>query len=48
MQLCEAVAEYLCIARSVNCNVNQVIITIGVQHSLDIVVKLLGESGECT
>ncbi|PUA17887.1 PLP-dependent aminotransferase family protein [Glaciimonas sp. PCH181] len=46
MPLREAVAEYLRIARSVNCNANQVIITTGVHQSLDIVVKLLGEHGD--
>ena len=46
MPLREAIAEYLRIARSVNCNANQVIITTGIHQSLDIVVKLLGEHGD--
>ncbi|MEM4988430.1 PLP-dependent aminotransferase family protein [Collimonas sp. H4R21] len=46
LPLREAVAEYLRIARSVNCNASQVIITTGIHQSLDIVVKLLGEHGD--
>ncbi|MGZ9712422.1 MocR-like pyridoxine biosynthesis transcription factor PdxR [Glaciimonas sp. GNP009] len=46
MPLREAIAEYLRIARSVNCHANQVIITTGIHQSLDIVVKLLGEHGD--
>ncbi|MFC5473206.1 PLP-dependent aminotransferase family protein [Paraherbaspirillum soli] len=41
-----AVADYLRMARSVNCNAAQVIITTGIHQSLDIVVKLLGEHGD--
>jgi GntR family transcriptional regulator / MocR family aminotransferase len=46
LPLREAIAEYLRMARSVNCNANQVIITTGIHQSLDIVVKLLGEHGD--
>jgi GntR family transcriptional regulator/MocR family aminotransferase len=46
LPLREAIAEYLCIARSVNCHASQVIITTGIHQSLDIVVKLLGEHGD--
>jgi GntR family transcriptional regulator/MocR family aminotransferase len=46
LPLREAVAEYLRIARSVNCDASQVIITTGIHQSLDIVVKLLGEHGD--
>jgi GntR family transcriptional regulator/MocR family aminotransferase len=46
LPLREAIAEYLRIARSVNCNASQVIITTGIHQSLDIVVKLLGEHGD--
>ncbi|AMP07738.1 PLP-dependent aminotransferase family protein [Collimonas pratensis] len=46
LPLREAIAEYLRMARSVNCNASQVIITTGIHQSLDIVVKLLGEHGD--
>ncbi|PFH09644.1 GntR family transcriptional regulator/MocR family aminotransferase [Collimonas sp. PA-H2] len=46
LPLREAIAEYLRMARSVNCNAGQVIITTGIHQSLDIVVKLLGEHGD--
>lgn len=46
MPLREAVAEYLRIARSVNCRARQVIITTGIHQSLDIVVKMLAEHGD--
>lgn len=42
----EAIAEYLRISRSVNCNASQVLITTGIHQSLDTVVKLLGEHGD--
>jgi len=42
----EAIAEYLRLARSVNCSASQVLITTGIHQSLDIVVKLLGEHGD--
>ncbi|WP_034295124.1 PLP-dependent aminotransferase family protein [Herbaspirillum sp. RV1423] len=42
----EAIAEYLRISRSVNCNASQVMITSGIHQSLDTVVKLLGEHGD--
>jgi len=42
----EAIAEYLRISRSVNCNANQILITSGIHQSLDTVVKLLGEHGD--
>ena len=46
LPLREAIAEYLRMARSVNCNANQVLITTGIHQSLDIVVKLLGETDD--
>ena len=42
----EAVAAYLRISRSVNCNASQILITTGIHQSLDSVVKLLGEHGD--
>jgi len=42
----EAIAEYLRIARSVNCNASQILITSGIHQSIDTVVKLLGEHGD--
>ncbi|MQQ99933.1 MocR-like pyridoxine biosynthesis transcription factor PdxR [Glaciimonas soli] len=41
-----AIADYLRVARSVNCNADQVIITTGIHQSLDLIVKLLGEYGD--
>jgi GntR family transcriptional regulator/MocR family aminotransferase len=42
----EAIAEYLRISRSVNCNASQILITTGIHQSIDTVVKLLGEHGD--
>lgn len=42
----EQIAEYLRVARSVNCTPSQVLITTGIHQSIDIVVKLLGEHGD--
>ena len=42
----EEIAEYLRLARSVNCNASQILITNGIHQSLDTVVKLLGEHGD--
>lgn len=46
MPLREAVAGYLKISRSVNCDPDQVIITSGTQQSIDLVMKLLGRNGD--
>lgn len=42
----EQIAEYLRLARSVNCNADQVIITTGAHQSIDVAGKLLAESGD--
>lgn len=41
-----AIADYLRVARSVNCHADQVIITAGIHQSIDLAAKLLGESGD--
>ncbi|MFC3107716.1 PLP-dependent aminotransferase family protein [Undibacterium arcticum] len=41
-----AVAEYLRMARSVNCDASQVLITTGIHQSIDLAAKLLGEAGD--
>lgn len=46
LPLREAIAEYLRVARSVNCNASQVMITTGIHQSIDLAAKLLGESGD--
>ncbi|MEO7031374.1 MAG: PLP-dependent aminotransferase family protein [Herbaspirillum sp.] len=45
-RLREAIAEYLRVSRSVNCNSNQVIITTGIHQSIDLAAKLLAEHGD--
>ncbi len=46
LPLREAIAEYLRVARSVNCRTSQVIITTGIHQSIDLAAKLLGEHGD--
>ncbi|MGV8893617.1 MAG: PLP-dependent aminotransferase family protein [Burkholderiaceae bacterium] len=46
LPLREAIAEYLRVARSVNCSTSQVIITTGIHQSIDLAAKLLGEHGD--
>lgn len=46
LPLREAIADYLRVARSVNCHAGQVIITAGIHQSIDLAAKLLGESGD--
>ncbi|MFZ6862029.1 PLP-dependent aminotransferase family protein [Undibacterium sp. Ji67W] len=46
LPLREAVADYLRVARSVNCTPQQVLITTGIHQSIDLIIKLLGESGD--
>ncbi len=46
LPLREAIAEYLRVARSVNCTAEQVLITTGIHQSIDLAAKLLGEAGE--
>ncbi|MDP3842776.1 MAG: PLP-dependent aminotransferase family protein [Oxalobacteraceae bacterium] len=46
LPLREAIAEYLRVARSVNCRTGQVIITTGIHQSIDLAAKLLGEHGD--
>lgn len=46
LPLREAIAEYLRVARSVNCRTGQIIITTGIHQSIDLAAKLLGEHGD--
>jgi GntR family transcriptional regulator/MocR family aminotransferase len=46
LPLREAIAEYLRVARSVNCSASQIIITTGIHQSIDLAAKLLGEHGD--
>lgn len=46
LPLREAIADYLRVARSVNCQADQVVLTTGIHQSLDLVVRLLGEDGD--
>ena len=41
-----ALSDYLRVARSVNCNPDQIIITTGVHQSVDLAVKLLSDIGD--
>ncbi|MET3132661.1 GntR family transcriptional regulator/MocR family aminotransferase [Oxalobacteraceae bacterium GrIS 1.11] len=41
-----AIADYLRVARSVNCSASQVLITTGIHQSMDLVARLLGDHGE--
>jgi GntR family transcriptional regulator/MocR family aminotransferase len=45
-QLREAIAEYLAVARGVNCGPDQVIVVTGAQAALDLVARLLLDGGE--
>lgn len=42
----EAIAEYLRVARSVNCSAEQVIVTSGIHQSIDLASKLLADVGD--
>jgi GntR family transcriptional regulator/MocR family aminotransferase len=44
--LCEAIAEYLAMARAVFCRADQVIITSGAQQALDLVARVLIDPGD--
>lgn len=46
LPLREAIADYLHVARSVNCAPEQVVITTGIHQSIDLATKLLGEAGD--
>lgn len=41
-----AIADYLRLARSVNCSAENVLITSGIHQSIDLITKLLGDAGE--
>lgn len=41
-----AIADYLRVARSVNCHAQQVLITTGIHQSIDLITRLLGETGD--
>lgn len=46
LPLREAIAEYLRVARSVNCDPDQVIVTSGIHQSIDLASKLLADVGD--
>ncbi len=41
-----AIADYLRLARSVNCRAENVLITSGIHQSIDLIAKLLGDAGQ--
>ncbi len=46
LPLREAIAEYLRVARSVNCTADQVIVTSGIHQSIDLASRLLADVGD--
>jgi GntR family transcriptional regulator / MocR family aminotransferase len=48
LPLREAIAEYLHVARSVNCSPDQVLVTTGIHQSIDLAAKLLADTGDRT
>ncbi len=46
LPLRSAIAEYLRLARSVNCSAENVLITSGIHQSIDLIGKLLGDAGQ--
>ncbi len=46
LPLREAIAEYLRVARSVNCTAEQVVVTTGIHQSIDLASKLLAEADD--
>lgn len=46
LPLREAIADYLRVARSVNCNAGQVLITTGIHQSMDLIGRMLGDHGD--
>lgn len=46
LPLREAIAEYLRVARSVNCSAEQIIVTSGIHQSIDLASKLLADAGD--
>ncbi|MFZ6773503.1 PLP-dependent aminotransferase family protein [Undibacterium sp. SXout7W] len=42
----EAIADYLRVARSVNCKAEQILITTGIHQSIDLIMRMLGENGD--
>jgi GntR family transcriptional regulator/MocR family aminotransferase len=46
MPLREAIADYLHVARSVECTPEQVLVTTGIHQSIDLAAKLLAETGD--
>ncbi|HCE08571.1 MAG TPA: DNA-binding protein [Oxalobacteraceae bacterium] len=46
LPLREAIAEYLRVVRSVNCNADQVLITSGIHHAIDLASKMLANVGD--
>ncbi|MBA5636609.1 PLP-dependent aminotransferase family protein [Duganella sp. LX20W] len=46
LPLREAIADYLRVARSVNCDASQILITTGIHQSLDLVARMLSDHGD--
>lgn len=46
LPLREAIAEYLRVVRSVNCDADQVMVTTGIHQSIDLAAKLLADIGD--
>lgn len=46
LPLRQAIAEYLRLARSVNCSAENVLITTGIHQSIDLIIRLLGDAGQ--
>lgn len=46
LPLREAIADYLRVARSVNCNASQILITTGIHQSMDLVARMLSDHGD--
>lgn len=42
-----AIADYLRLARSVNCSAENILITTGIHQSIDLIGKLLADAGDC-
>lgn len=46
LPLREAIADYLRLVRSVNCEASQILITTGIHQSIDLSIKLLADAGD--
>lgn len=46
LPLREAIADHICVTRSVKCNPEQILITAGTHQSIDLLLRMLGEQGD--